>query len=81
MYYIVVILQYAFLLDFVRAFTWDKLLEMWIKKYVGRGGRLPTVVSPDLYRKRFCEAMEKYFYQVPDKWTGMASKETQQASL
>lgn len=49
---------------------------MWIKKYVGRGGRLPTVVSPDLYRKRFCEAMEKYFYQVPDKWTGMASKET-----
>ena len=59
----------------MRAFTWDKMLEMWIKKYVGRGGRLPTVVSPELYRKRFCEAMEKYFYQVPDKWTGMSNKE------
>jgi len=68
-------MAFYFKLDFVRAFTWDKLLEMWIKKYVGRGGRLPTVVSPDLYRKRFCEAMEKYFYQIPDKWIGMASKE------
>ncbi|XP_065919768.1 1-phosphatidylinositol 3-phosphate 5-kinase-like isoform X3 [Dysidea avara] len=62
------------MIDFVRTFTWDKLLEMWIKKYVSRGGRLPTVVSPDLYRKRFCEAMEKYFYQVPDKWSGMANE-------
>lgn len=34
-------------------------------------GRMPTVVSPDLYRSRFCEAMDKYFLMVPDHWTSL----------
>lgn len=32
---------------------------------------MPTVVSPELYRTRFCEAMDKYFLMVPDRWTGL----------
>ena len=53
--------------DYVRTFTLDKRLEMYIKKTAGRV--LPTVVYPELYRKRFCEAIERYFTVVPDKWT------------
>ncbi|PWA19418.1 hypothetical protein CCH79_00017168 [Gambusia affinis] len=39
-------------------------LEFW-------EGKMPTVVSPELYRARFCEAMDKYFLMVPDHWTGL----------
>ena len=58
-------------IDYVRTFTLDKRLEMYVKKTAGRG--LPTIVDPELYRKRFCEAMERYFTVVPDKWTGMGA--------
>lgn len=36
-------------------------------------GKMPTVVSPELYRARFCEAMDKYFLMVPDHWTGLGT--------
>ena len=42
---------------------------MYVKKSTNKV--LPTVVYPELYRKRFCEAMERYFTVVPDKWTGL----------
>ena len=32
---------------------------------------MPTVVSPEVYRRRFLEAMDKYFLFVPDKWNGL----------
>ena len=57
--------------DYVRTFTLDKRLEMYLKKTAGRV--LPTVVYPELYRKRFCDAMERYFTVVPDKWTGLGA--------
>ena len=44
---------------------------MHVKKLSSK--TLPTVVYPELYRKRFFEAMEKYFTAVPDKWTGLES--------
>ena len=28
----------------------------------------PTVIQPPQYRKRFQNAMERYFMTVPDKW-------------
>ena len=49
----------------------DKWFEMKVKKTAGR--TLPTVVYPELYRKRFCDAIERYFTPVPDKWTGLGS--------
>lgn len=39
--------------------------------FVPSTGKMPTVVSPELYRARFCEAMDKYFLMVPDHWTGL----------
>ena len=32
---------------------------------------MPTVVSPQLYRGRFLEAMDRYFLHVPDQWSGL----------
>jgi hypothetical protein len=36
------------IIDYIRTFTWDKRLEMWIKSsgLMGGSGNLPTVVSP-----------------------------------
>ena len=45
---------------------------MYLKKTAGKV--LPTVVYPELYRKRFCDAMDKYFTVVPDKWTGLGAE-------
>nr|WEL12745.1 1-phosphatidylinositol-3-phosphate 5-kinase [Halisarca dujardinii] len=59
------------IIDYLRAFTWDKKLEAWIKRdllVAGSKGHLPTIVSPDLYRRRFLDAMERYFALIPDKW-------------
>uniref|UniRef100_A0A3Q2Z2S7 1-phosphatidylinositol 3-phosphate 5-kinase n=1 Tax=Hippocampus comes TaxID=109280 RepID=A0A3Q2Z2S7_HIPCM len=57
---------------YIRTFTWDKRLEMVVKSTGILGGqKMPTVVSPELYRARFCEAMDKYFLMVPDHWTGL----------
>lgn len=60
-------------IDFIRTFTWDKRLETWVKAsgLLGGHGKMPTVVAPELYRKRFCEAMDRYFLMVPDKWHGL----------
>lgn len=62
--------------DYVRTFTLDKRLEMHLKKAAGR--ELPTVVYPELYRKRFCEAVERYFTVVPDKWMGLGDIKVEQ---
>jgi 1-phosphatidylinositol-3-phosphate 5-kinase len=56
------------IIDYIRTFTWDKMLEMVLKKQLS--GTMPTVLSPELYRRRFLEAMDKYFLFVPDRWTG-----------
>lgn len=66
---------YALILlaDYIRTFTWDKKLETIIKGSVlaGGAGKLPTVVSPEVYRTRFCHAMDRYFLLTPDRWTGL----------
>ncbi|XP_048579850.1 1-phosphatidylinositol 3-phosphate 5-kinase isoform X3 [Nematostella vectensis] len=63
------------IIDFIRTFTWDKKLEMYVKSsgILGGQGKMPTVLSPELYRTRFTEAMQRYFLMVPDKWTGLGN--------
>ena len=56
------------IIDYIRTFTWDKMLEMVFKKNII--GAMPTVVSPELYRQRFLESMDRYFLYVPDRWSG-----------
>jgi len=38
---------------------------------LGGQGKMPTVVSPELYRARFIAAMDQYFMPVPDHWMGL----------
>ncbi|XP_066922727.1 1-phosphatidylinositol 3-phosphate 5-kinase-like isoform X3 [Clytia hemisphaerica] len=63
------------IIDYIRTYTWDKKLESYVKStgILGGAGKMPTVVSPDLYRTRFTEAMQRYFLMVPDKWTGFGN--------
>lgn len=57
------------LIDYLRAFTWDKRVETYIKKTIGGSqGKMPTIVSPEVYRSRFLNAIDRYFQQVPDQW-------------
>ncbi|KAK9746951.1 FYVE zinc finger [Popillia japonica] len=61
------------IIDYIRTFTWDKKLETMVKKSGMLWGqaKLPTIVSPKEYCKRFIEAMHRYFLEVPDPWTGL----------
>ena len=61
------------IIDYIRTFTWDKKLETLVKSTVlGSGQGPPTVVSPEVYRNRFLEAMDRYFLLVPDKWSSVS---------
>lgn len=59
--------------DYIRTFTWDKKIETFVKSsgILGGQGKTPTVVSPTEYQTRFCEAMDRYFLLVPDRWLGL----------
>ncbi|KAF5269883.1 hypothetical protein FQR65_LT05681 [Abscondita terminalis] len=61
------------IIDYIRTFTWDKKLETMVKKtgILGGQGKLPTIISPKEYRKRFIDAMHRYFLVVPDHWAGL----------
>uniref|UniRef100_A0A1Y1N0Y2 1-phosphatidylinositol-3-phosphate 5-kinase n=1 Tax=Photinus pyralis TaxID=7054 RepID=A0A1Y1N0Y2_PHOPY len=61
------------IIDYIRTFTWDKKLETMVKKsgLLGGQGKLPTIISPKEYRKRFIDAMHRYFLMVPDHWAGL----------
>jgi len=60
------------IIDYIRTFTWDKKIENFVKSsgiFVGQGQ--PTVVSPKEYQSRFCDALDRYFLLVPDRWMGL----------
>lgn len=60
------------IIDYLRQYTWDKQLETWVKASAFLGGSkdvLPTIISPDQYKKRFRKAMSKYFLTLPDQWS------------
>ena len=59
------------IIDYVRNYTWDRKLETLIKTGVIDRTQ-PTIIHPDEYRQRFCEAMDQYFLCVPDKWNSFA---------
>ncbi|KAJ1555792.1 1-phosphatidylinositol-3-phosphate 5-kinase [Cladochytrium tenue] len=49
------------IVDFIRTFTWDKYLESRV--------RGTTIISPDQYKDRFRESMERYFLSPPTCFT------------
>ncbi len=70
------------IVDFIRTFTWDKKLESWVKEtgFLGGGGKEPTIVTPRQYKNRFREAIEKYFFLVPDKTLSVSLEESKSVS-
>ena len=48
------------IIDYLRLFTWDKQVESIGKKMI-KAGATPTIINAADYRKRFQEAMGKYF--------------------
>jgi len=48
------------IIDYVQQYTLDKILESKFKGLVS-GGKKPTIVEPELYKKRFKKAMKMYF--------------------
>jgi len=59
------------IIDYMRKYTWDKLMETWVKStgLMGGKGKDPTIISPKQYKLRFRDAMMKYFIVVPSKFT------------
>jgi len=55
------------IIDFLRQYTWDKQLETWVKSsgLLGGAGKVPTIISPVWYMRRFRLAMRAYFTPVP----------------
>ena len=51
------------IIDYLRLYTWDKNLESIGKKMI-KAGATPTIINAIDYRKRFQEAMNKYFMGV-----------------
>ncbi|KIO33368.1 hypothetical protein M407DRAFT_17916 [Tulasnella calospora MUT 4182] len=46
------------MIDYIRTHSWDKMLESWVMEST----------APKQYRARFLDAMERYFFLVPDRW-------------
>eukprot|EP01113_Clastostelium_recurvatum_P021918 TRINITY_DN2601_c0_g1_i3.p1 TRINITY_DN2601_c0_g1~~TRINITY_DN2601_c0_g1_i3.p1 ORF type:complete len:2157 (+),score=555.75 TRINITY_DN2601_c0_g1_i3:83-6553(+) len=61
------------IIDYMRCFTWDKQVEMWVKSsgIMGGRGKIPTVISPKQYKLRFRDAMWMYFVIAPTKHTNV----------
>jgi len=60
------------IIDYVRKYTWDKLMETWVKSsgLMGGGkGKDPTIISPKQYKARFRDAMMLYFVLMPTKFS------------
>jgi 1-phosphatidylinositol-3-phosphate 5-kinase len=58
------------IIDYMRTYTWDKQLETWVKRsgILGGGGssKIPTIISPKQYKKRFRIAIWAYFLLIPN---------------
>ncbi|XP_037956790.1 putative 1-phosphatidylinositol 3-phosphate 5-kinase [Teleopsis dalmanni] len=62
------------IIDYIRTYTFDKKVESFVKQKMtlGSTGKLPTVIPPEQYKQRFADAMDRYFYTVPDRWEGLS---------
>ena len=55
------------IIDYIQQYTLEKELESYVKQTLTNLKEDPTIIPPEQYKKRFREAMEKYFIAlVPD---------------
>ena len=67
------------IIDYVRYYDFTKEIEFRVKKL---GKTIdPTIVRPSHYQKRFLEAIQEYFIEVPDKWLKSGMMNTNLNSL
>lgn len=55
------------IIDYVRQYTVDKLAETVVKTLYDPSHQ-PTVIEPAHYKRRFREAMDRYFVAIPSKY-------------
>lgn len=56
------------LIDFLRPYTWDKQIETIGKKLANiRTGQEPTIISPNEYKIRFLQFIDKIFSSAPNQ--------------
>ncbi len=54
------------IIDYLNQYTWDRQFETGVKSLGKIAGQSePTIISPQSYRKRFQQALERYFMGVP----------------
>ena len=60
------------IIDYMRTYTWDKQIETYVKRSGILGGtgpsksKIPTIISPKQYKKRFRVAIWAYFLLIPN---------------
>ncbi|VDL95020.1 unnamed protein product [Schistocephalus solidus] len=57
------------IIDYLRKFTLNKRLEMLVKQTITSAqGPMPTIITPEDYRERLLDQMDRNFQLVPDQW-------------
>jgi Phosphatidylinositol-4-phosphate 5-Kinase len=64
------------IIDYLRRYTFDKMLETRIKSsLLVPKNSSPTVIPPNEYKERFRKFTIKYFFTVPDSWISHPTSE------
>uniref|UniRef100_K3WZC4 1-phosphatidylinositol-3-phosphate 5-kinase n=1 Tax=Globisporangium ultimum (strain ATCC 200006 / CBS 805.95 / DAOM BR144) TaxID=431595 RepID=K3WZC4_GLOUD len=58
----------ACIIDYIHKYDFMKMVEHAGKRLIQEEGEI-TVLNPKHYRKRFCQAMTKYFMTIPSRYT------------
>ncbi|TYZ57846.1 hypothetical protein PybrP1_003010 [[Pythium] brassicae (nom. inval.)] len=58
----------ASIIDYIHKYDFMKMVEHAGKRLIQEEGEI-TVVNPKHYRRRFCQAMTKYFVTIPSRYT------------
>lgn len=58
----------ASIIDYIHKYDFMKMVEHAGKRLIQEEGEI-TVVNPKHYRRRFCQAMTKYFMTIPSRYT------------
>lgn len=70
------------IIDYLHQYTWDKQIENSVKllgKIAGKSS--PTVLPPKDYKKRFRDAMERYFIDAPSRYIQPQSEKTDHSGI
>ncbi|RLN73797.1 hypothetical protein BBJ28_00012429 [Nothophytophthora sp. Chile5] len=70
----------ACIIDYIHKYDFMKMMEHAGKRLIQEEGEI-TVLNPKHYRKRFCQAMNKYFVTIPSRYTKVTTVVRSTASV